>query len=122
MKARTLYLLAFYLFTVLVLTLGKPVFMWCNGEGHAFAAADVLRVMGHGLTLDLSTALYLLAVPFLAVLVSIWLHRWKPVRTFLKLWNAAKESISVSKLIGYVLILLALFLYNLDTKPREVGK
>ena len=34
----------------------------------------------------------------------------------------AKESISVSKLIGYVLILLALFLYNLDTKPREVGK
>ena len=88
MKARTLYLLAFYLFTVLVLTLGKPVFMWCNGEGHAFAAADVLRVMGHGLKLDLSTALYLLTVPFLAVLVSIWLHRWKPVRTFLKMWNA----------------------------------
>ena len=77
MKQRALYLLTTYLLTVLIFVAAKLVFMWCNAEGHSFDVGDVFDVMVHGLTLDLSTALYFLIVPFLLIMVSIWYTgRW----------------------------------------------
>jgi phosphoglycerol transferase MdoB-like AlkP superfamily enzyme len=73
-KARVLYLLKFYLLTVLVFTTAKVVFMLCNAADHPFTLGDMFAVIFHGLSLDLSTALYFLTVPFLLTIVSLWLH------------------------------------------------
>ena len=42
--------------------------------GHHFAFSDMLQVIGHGLSLDLSTSLYILIVPFLLVIISLWIQ------------------------------------------------
>ena len=78
MKQRIRYLLRFYLLTVLVFIAAKVGFMLFNHEGHDFTLADVWQVIWHGLSLDLSTSLYLLAVPFLLTIVSVWVKvpRW----------------------------------------------
>jgi phosphoglycerol transferase MdoB-like AlkP superfamily enzyme len=74
MKERLLYLLRFYLVTVTLFILAKVAFMLVNhGEGD-FSAGDMLSVVWHGLSLDLSTALYFLILPFLLAVASIWLR------------------------------------------------
>ena len=72
MKQRVLFLLNTYLWTLMVFILAKVAFMLFCHEGHAFTAWDVRQVIAHGLTLDLSTSLYILSVPFLAVALSVW--------------------------------------------------
>ena len=78
MKRRLLYLLKTYVLTVLLFIVAKVVFVLCNGAGHGVALADMADVLRHGLSLDLSTALYLLIVPFLVALASVWVRvpRW----------------------------------------------
>ena len=78
MKQRIRYLLRFYLLTVTVFIAAKVGFMLFNHEGHDYTLADVWQVIWHGLSLDLSTSLYLLAVPFLLTIVSVWVKvpRW----------------------------------------------
>lgn len=78
MRQRVLYLLKTYLLTVLVFIVAKLVFMASYADTYPFAFSDVVDVVVHGLTLDLSTALYILIVPFLAALISIWVQvpRW----------------------------------------------
>ena len=78
MKERILYLLKTYLWTVAVFIAAKMVFMLFCREGHDFTMGDVSDVVVHGLTLDLSTALYFLIVPFLISIVSMWIRvpRW----------------------------------------------
>ena len=72
MGRRLLYLTRVYLTTVLLFIAAKVAFMLFNHEGQDFSAGDVFDVVRHGLTLDLSTALYFLIIPFLVILVSIW--------------------------------------------------
>ena len=51
--------------------------MLCNASTHPFTVGDVFDVATHGLTLDLSTSLYCLIVPFLLSVVSLWTTgRW----------------------------------------------
>ena len=78
MKNRLVYLAKTYLLTVLLFVLAKVVFMLFNHEGHPFTVADMAEVVWHGLSLDLSTALYFLIVPFLLTAVSLWVSipRW----------------------------------------------
>ncbi len=78
MKERLLYLLKTYAVTVLLFIAAKVVFMRCNGAGHGVTPGDYSDVVRHGLSLDLSTALYFLIVPFLACMASVWLRvpRW----------------------------------------------
>ncbi|MBQ5578830.1 MAG: hypothetical protein IIT40_08315, partial [Prevotella sp.] len=66
--------ISYYIATVLIFVLAKIVFMFACREGHAFTLADMGDVVKHGLSLDLSTALYFLIVPFLISIISIW---WK---------------------------------------------
>lgn len=61
-----------YLWTLLVFIMGKIAFMLFCGDGHEYGIGDIFQVVYHGLTLDLSTALYFLIVPFLLSIVSIW--------------------------------------------------
>lgn len=78
MKCRVSYLLRFYLLTVLIFVAAKVLFMLFNSEGHGFGVADVGQVVWHGLSLDLSTAIYILIIPFLLTIVSVWtsVPRW----------------------------------------------
>lgn len=80
MRCRVNRLLRFYLLTVLVFVVAKVAFMLFNGEGHEFSVADVGQVIWHGLSLDLSTALYILILPFLLTIISVWTRvpRWIP--------------------------------------------
>ena len=72
MKQRIFYLLRCYLLTVLVFIAAKVVFMLFNHEGHEFGIGDIWQVVWHGLSLDLSTALYFVSLPFLLTIVSVW--------------------------------------------------
>ena len=65
-----------YLLTVVVFIIAKVTFMWANSGDHPFTMGDVWDVVRHGLTLDLSTSLYLLIIPFLVTIVSIWWQHW----------------------------------------------
>ena len=78
MAARVLYLIKTYMLTVVVFIAAKAVFMLAYHSEQAFSAGDVCDVILHGLSLDLSTALYFLIIPFLLSLVSIWVRvpRW----------------------------------------------
>ncbi len=72
MKQRILFLLRTYGLTILIFLCAKVVFMFANRTAHPFVWTDVADVLRHGLTLDLSTALYFMVVPFLVTIVSIW--------------------------------------------------
>ena len=76
-----------YILTLAIFTIAKLVFMLVNYEGHAFDIGDVFNVIRHGLTLDLSTSLYFLILPFLTTVVSLW---WddRRLRTFLHIYYA----------------------------------
>ena len=83
MRGRVVFLIRTYLWTVLVFCIAKIVFMITCHEGHDFTFGDVMEVLRHGLSLDLSTALYFLILPFLVMLVSIWWNKGKVLRRLL---------------------------------------
>jgi len=64
--------------TLLLFIAAKVVFMLCNATGHGVSFGDYTSVIWHGLSLDLSTALYFLIVPFLYTMASVWIRlpRW----------------------------------------------
>ena len=74
MRQRALYLFKFYVATLFFFVAAKVGFMLYQHGGHNFTFTDLLQVIGHGLSLDLSTSLYIIAVPFLLVAASIWLR------------------------------------------------
>ena len=77
MKERVIFLIRAYLWTVVVFTVAKLAFMFFCHEGHEFVHADIYQVTGHGITLDLSTALYIVSLPFLLVMASLWISgKW----------------------------------------------
>lgn len=59
MRQRVLYLLKFYLVTVCIFVVAKIFFMLYNQGNHDFSFIDILQVVRHGASLDLSTSLYL---------------------------------------------------------------
>ena len=81
------FLARHYLTTVLIFVAAKVVFMLVCREGHDFSMADMGQVVAHGLSLDLSTALYFLIVPFLLMLVTTWWPAGKWLRRVLTGYN-----------------------------------
>lgn len=75
-----------YVWTVLVFIVAKVGFMLCCREGHEFSLSDVWQVISHGLSLDLSTALYILIVPFLLTIVSVWWKNEKVQKWILRIY------------------------------------
>jgi len=65
--------------TVLVFLAAKMCFMFFCREGHDFGLGDVWDVITHGLSLDLSTALYVVSVPLLLTIVNVW---WQSEKVF----------------------------------------
>ena len=60
MKERLLYLLKIYLLIVLTFVNAKVLFMLYNGTDQSVSFTDHMQAIYHGLSLDLSTALYFL--------------------------------------------------------------
>ena len=75
-----------YVWTVVVFIVAKVGFMLCCKEGHEFTAGDMWQVITHGLSLDLSTALYILIVPFLLTIVSVWWKNEKVQKWILRIY------------------------------------
>ena len=106
MKQRALYLLKTYLLTVTIFVVAKWVFMLYNRANHAFSLTDMLEVVWHGLSLDLSMSLYILIIPFLCVVTSVFIRSFSILRSILKVY--------------YLLIALALALaFVADTSLYE---
>ena len=87
MKQRALYLIETYLLTVLIFIIAKLAFMLCNQEGHQFTVGDVSDVIIHGLSLDLSTSLYFLILPFLVTIVSIYWNKKNVLSNILSVYH-----------------------------------
>ena len=94
MKQRALYILKTYGLTVIIFVLAKLAFMLCNGgssatgNGSSVTLSDVFAVIVHGLSLDLSTALYILIVPFLCTIASLFCGIHKVLRIILLIYHA----------------------------------
>lgn len=74
MKSRLLFIIAIYIAWLPVFIIQKPLFMLYNLPANkAVNLGDYLSVIWHGLSLDLSMAGYLTAIPLLLVLVAVWL-------------------------------------------------
>lgn len=78
MKERVLYLVNFYVVTVFLFVVAKVFFIIYHISREDLSFLDFLQVVRHGLSLDLSMTLYLLVIPFLLVMVSLWVRipRW----------------------------------------------
>ena len=99
MRGRVIYLTRTYLWTVVVFIIAKIGFMLACLEGHDFDLNDVWQVIAHGLSLDLSTALYFLILPFLLAMVGVWWNQGK----FLKRTHVVYAGIiSVALVLAFV--------------------
>ncbi|MCP9611140.1 LTA synthase family protein [Coprobacter tertius] len=78
MGQRLIFLLKIYAWFLLVFILQKPLFMiYHAGLYTSFDMTDWLRVMWHGLPLDLSLSAYILFIPALIAVLSVWIQgRW----------------------------------------------
>lgn len=86
MRCRVKFLTKTYFWTVLVFIIAKVCFMLCCHQATpVLTVADMKDVILHGLTLDLSTALYFLIVPLLISGISLW-WKAKVLGTILRLY------------------------------------
>lgn len=73
MKRRVLFLVAVFCLTVAFQALQKPVFLLFHASAASGASfADWCRVVWHGLSLDMTVAGYITALPLLLTIVSLW--------------------------------------------------
>lgn len=75
-----LYLLYIYLVFLVFFSLGKVAFLVWVGDNYSLG--DVWDVVCHGFTMDLSMTSYLIIVPLLLTIVSVWVPRF-PLRRVL---------------------------------------
>ena len=113
MLQRVLYLLKTYLLTMLFFIIAKVAFMLYNSS-QVFSASDVLAVLWHGLSLDFSTSLYIISVPFLVCAASIWLGGIKTLRILLRAYYLL---IAVAMTLAFVAdtSLYEFWLFKLDS-------
>ena len=126
MKQRLFYLIKVYLMTVVIFMIAKVVFMWANSGNHPFTISDVWDVLRHGLTLDLSTSLYLIIIPFFVTVVSVWWQNWVLFRILRVYYGIIATALALAFIADTSLYpfwgfkLDAICLQYLET-PAEVG-
>ena len=78
MKRRISFLLSIFVLTMLIFVVAKMVFMVCNIGSQTFGISDILNVLVHGFSLDFSTSLYVLSLPLLVTMTTVWVSvpRW----------------------------------------------
>ncbi|MCR5130392.1 MAG: LTA synthase family protein [Prevotella sp.] len=105
-----------WLYWVVVFLVQKPLFMlWYHGLYADCGATDYLSVMLHGLQLDMSMAGYLVSLPLLLVLVSVW-KPFRALRGIARFWLAASAClVAFSFLLN--IILYEYWGFPLDSTP-----
>lgn len=88
MKERLWYIIKVYLLTLLFFLAAKVCFMAYHSGEHPFAAGDLYDVLSHGLSLDLSTSIYIVIPLFLLAVATLWTSRRLPWRTVAKVYYA----------------------------------
>ncbi len=73
MKKKTTFLLSLTLLYIAVFFVGKLGFLFYNHSEEVFGITDVLQICWHGLSMDLSTTGYIIAVPWLCCLIALWI-------------------------------------------------
>lgn len=84
MRRRLLFVGVLFAATTLLMALQKPLFLFVYRALAADASwGELWGVVRHGLTLDMTVAGYITALPLLAALVSLWLpgRAWRPLVT-----------------------------------------
>lgn len=116
MKSRVYIFCKIYLLLVLLFMLLKAVFMLCYHSIYAAVPfSDWMRVVKHGLPLDLSIAGYLTALPGLLLLASVWLGARitrKTATVYFSLVSIVLSLIWVSDIVLY-----GYWGFRLDTTP-----
>ena len=112
MIQRVYYLLKTYLLTVLIFITAKVVFMLYN-SCQAFSFYDVISVLWHGLSLDLSMSLYILIIPFLTCVASIWLGGIRALRILLHIYYMLIATVMVLAFVADT-SLYEFWLFKLD--------
>ena len=75
MKKRVQTVVATYLLSLLLMVIQKPIFLlWYADKAAGATLAECLSVIWHGLVLDSTTAGYLTVVPWLVMLLTIWIN------------------------------------------------
>ena len=97
MKQRLLFLVKVVVSILLVFVVGKLVFILVNAGEDKPAVTDLISTCWHGLSLDLTMALYIVTVPALVTIVSIWWNQWKWMRNLLKVYFSL---ISIPLVVG----------------------
>ena len=76
MKQRFAWLIKLYLALLAIFVTQKAAFMWIDKPAGAhYSVADSISVMAHGLLLDIPVTGYLIALPLLAAIASVWIAR-----------------------------------------------
>ena len=81
--SRLTYLLATYIITVVVFIVAKAGFMLYQWEAEPVSMGEAAAVVGHGMTLDLSTSVYLVLLPYVCIMLSLWVKGWRWMRHIL---------------------------------------
>ena len=99
MKERLLFLLKVILSLLLVFVVCKLVFILVNAGEDKPSMADITSTCRHGLSLDLTISLYIVTIPTLVTIVSIWWNKWQWMRNLLKGYFAL---ISIPLVVGMI--------------------
>ena len=99
MKERLLFLLKVVLSLLLVFVVCKLVFILVNAGEDKPSIADITSTCRHGLSLDLTISLYIVTIPTLVTIVSIWWNKWQWMRNLLKGYFAL---ISIPLVVGVI--------------------
>lgn len=76
MKQRFAWLIKLYLALLAIFVTQKAAFMWIDKPAGAhYSVTDCISVMAHGLLLDIPVTGYLIALPLLAAIASVWIAR-----------------------------------------------
>ena len=94
-------ILRFYIGILLLFIVEKPLFMLYAGFGHwtEWALADWLRVIVHGLSIDVAVAGYLVIIPLLLLTCTVWKADLK-IRVLLKIYGFTVAFILASVFVG----------------------
>ena len=86
-RGRFEVLLWHYFSLVLIFMMEKPLFMlYAGGFNHNHGLKDYIKVVWHGLTIDLSVAGYLTVLPVLLIIIGIWISSF-PVKRILQIYD-----------------------------------
>lgn len=122
MKQRIFLSIVIFVFFVLVFFLQKIVFILAHGGVDLW---DVLQILWHGLSLDMSVSGYLSVLPFLLLIASVWVRQGPLVRIFNVYFGVVISVISVVTFVDVVVYahwgfhldsMVALYMKN----PKEV--